>query len=163
MLFNTTAFVNVFSYPDIFRFDRNILSDLSSSLIIASLNFCWPFIYSTYIDRCSLHSDPIYYMYIGPVVGRALGGGVIALPSFVLGCPALNRWLPRDLCPLPLPLLLVLLRFQGHLNSNPTSRKERRSGDLGAIGAPLGTKEIRILGSLRPCLDFLWYFQSFIF
>ena len=80
---------------------------------------------------------------------------MIALPSFVLGCPALNRWLPRDLCPLPLPLLLVLLRFQGHLNSNPTSRKERRSGDLGAIGAPLGTKEIRISGvPLAPASTF---------
>ena len=152
-LFNTTACVNVFSFPDIFSFHRNTLSNLSLSPIIPSLysNFCWPFIYSTCTDRCSLLlSDPIYYVYIRPVAGRALGGGVIALPSFVLGCPALNRWLPRDLCPLPLPLLLVLLRFQGHLNSNPTSRKERRSGDLGAIGAPLGTKEIRIFGVPSP-------------
>ena len=162
-LFNTTACVNVFSFPDIFSFHRNALSDLSLSPIIPSLysNFCWPFIFSTCTDRCSLLSDPIYYVYIRPLAGRALDGGVIALPSFVLGCPALNRWLPRDLCPLPLPLLLVLLRFQGHLNSNPTSRKERRSGDLGAIGAPLGTKEIRILGSLRPCFHFLWYFPVF--
>lgn len=53
----------------------------------------------------------------------------------------------------------LLLRFQGHLNSNPDRRgkkkKKGRSGDRRAIGAPLGTKEIYLWVLLAPALECL--------
>ena len=53
----------------------------------------------------------------------------------------------------------LLLRFQGHLNSNPDRRgkkkKKGRSGDRRAIGAPLGTKGIYLWVLLAPALECL--------